>query len=86
MEVHYSCHTPNSMKDLLCKYNFAMLRYVKAGDLPFYLNSIKFIIGVDNEGWIHAIVNKRSIFDNLELQLFATVKMKTLRENLKTPV
>ena len=32
---------------------------------------------------MHAVENNRSIFDNLELQLIAKVKVKMLCENLK---
>ena len=73
------------MKDLLCKYDSAMLSYVTSKDPSFYLTGIRFKIGAENKGWIYAVENNRSIFGNLEFQLIARVNVKTLCENLKTP-
>ena len=36
------------MKDLLDKYDSAMLSYIRSEDLFFYLTGIKFKIGVKN--------------------------------------
>ena len=59
------------MKHLLCKP-------VKPG--------INLKVGAENESWIHAVENSRSILDDPELQLIVKVKVKMLCENLKTPI
>ena len=74
------------MKDLLCNYDSDMLKYVTSEGRSFSLTGIKFKIEGWNNGWIHAAENNRSSFDDLEFQLIATVNVKTLCENLKTPV
>ena len=69
------------MKDLLCKYDSRQW----SGDLFFYLTGIKFKIVAENKCWMHAVEYNRSIFDELELELIAKVKVKTCG-NLKTPI
>ena len=60
-----------------------MLSYVTSENQSFYWTDIKFKIGTENKGWISAVENNRTIFDDLELQLIVRVKVKKmLCENL----
>ena len=63
-----------------------MLSYVISKDPIFYMTGIKFKIGAQNKGSVHAVENNRSISDDLELQLVAKVNVKTLCKNLKAPI
>lgn len=51
---------------------------------PFYLTGIKFMTGAENKGCLYAVENNHNIFDDVELQLTARVKVKTSCDNPKT--
>ena len=52
------------MKDLLCKYH----SHQWSEDPSFYLTGIKFKIGAENKGCIHAAECNRNIIDDSELE------------------
>ena len=76
-------HEVNFKKDLLCKYGSCRKW---SEDPSFYLARLKFKIGAENKCLTHAVEYSHSFFDDLELELIAKVKVKTLCENLKTPI
>ena len=84
--MHYFHHKANSIKDLLYKIKCCHVKSATSEDPSSYLTGIKFKIGAENKGWIHAVENNRSIFDDLELQLILRLKVKMLCENVKTPI